>query len=143
MRPKLVFRISYSVAKAIENFKNLHNITFEEAKESIEKLRFADDMLFDKARQETAKNAEAIVNNEAVFASLCDYIQSLGILPKDILDEEKVARVIPCDDGFGRAEKVHKNVQEILNAYEEELEEIKRLSSNFRKGEKDERKSKL
>ena len=136
MKPKLVFMLSYNVAKIIENFKILHGKTFEEAKESIEKLRFADDMLFDKARRETAKNAEAIANNEAVFASLCDYIQSLGILPKDILDEEKVARVIPCDDGFGRAEKVHKNVQEILNAYEEELEEIKRLLNYSGEGEK-------
>jgi len=127
MKPKLVFRISYSVAKAIENFKNLHNITFEEAKEGIEKLRFADDMLFDKARQETARNAEAIANNEAVFASLCDYIQSLGILPKDILDEEKVARVIPCDDGFARAERTHKNVQELLDTYEEEIKEIEKF----------------
>lgn len=136
MKPKPVFGISYSVNKVIENFKILHGKTLEEAKESVEKLRFADDMLFDKARQETAKNAEAIANNEAVFASLCDYIQSLGILPKDILDEEKVARVIPCDDGFGRAEKVHKNVQEILNAYEKELEEIKRLLNYSGEGEK-------
>ena len=127
MKPKLVFMLSYNVAKIIENFKILHGKTFEEAKESIEKLRFADDMLFDKARRETARNAEAIEKNHIVFASLCDYIQSLGILPKDILDEEKVARVIPCDDGFARAERTHKNVQELLDTYEEEIKEIEKF----------------